>query len=248
METMEFSIHVDLSPLMAGLKDVINEKVMPQLRTAVWAVAQQAQIDWMVAIRGAHLWSGEKETYASSIDIKETGPFSALVFSDYKYADQIEEGRPAYDLKKMLQTSSKTRVSSSGKKYLIIPFQHNMDSMPKAVYAAAKQLSPSKVIGMSTRVSATGATVPQRKYLWGGRLEGEQVPQMQRKHVGMVRFNVSTPGSPRSSYLTFRVMSEASAGWIIPPQPGQHLVRGVVDALRPVAEKAFAAALMRTAA
>jgi hypothetical protein len=70
---------------------------------------------------------------------------------------------------------------------------------------------------------------------------------MQRKHAGMVRFDIGTPKSPRSSYLTFRVMSEQSSGWIIPAQPGQHLVKGVVDRLRPQAEKQFSEALLRVA-
>lgn len=244
---MEFSIQVDLSPILDGVRDVVNGQVLPHLRQAVWAIAQQAQIDWLKAIQQAHLWAGEKENYSATIDIKETGPFSALVWSDYKYAEQIEEGRPAYDLKKMLLTSNKTRLSKTGKRYLIIPFQHNVKSLPKAVYAAAKQLSPSRVVGMTTRISATGAVVPQRKYLWGGRLAGESVPQMQRKHAGLVRFDIGTPKSPRSSYLTFRVMSQSSAGWVIPPQPGQHLVRGIVEALRPQAELAFAAALSQAA-
>lgn len=226
---MEFAIQVDLSPVIDGLQEVVNGTVLPQLRQAVWAVAQQAQIDWMTAIGHAKLWSGEKDNYSSSIDIQETGPFSALVSSDYKFAEQIETGRPAYDLKFMLRTSSKTRMGKNGQKYLIIPFRHNVGSMPAAVAFAAKRLDPSRVTGMGTRISATGATVAQAKYAWGGRLKPNAVPGMLRKHTGMVRFDVSTKGAPRSSYLTFRVMSENSTGWIIPAQPGQNIVKGVVE-------------------
>lgn len=246
---MEFAIQVDLSPVIDGIHSVINETVLPQLRQAVWAVAQQAQEDWMTAIKDAHLWAGEKLNYASSIDIQMTGPFSALVASDYKYAEDIETGRPAYDLKFMLRTSAKTRMSKSGHKYLIIPFRHNVSSMPKAVAYAAKRLDPSRVtFNTGTRVSATGATVAKHSYAWGGRLKAGSVPGMLRKHSGMVRFDVSTKGAPRSSYMTFRVMSETSSGWIIPAQPGQNIVKGVVENLRPLAEKAFAAALLRVAA
>lgn len=248
MGVMEFAIQIDLSPVINGIQGVMNETVLPQLHQAVWAVAQQAQIDWMTAIGHAKLWSGEKDNYSSSIDIQQTGPYSALVASDYKYAEQIETGRPPYDLKFMLRTSSKTRMSKSGKKYLIIPFRHNVSSMPAAVAYAAKRLDPSRVTGMGTRISATGATVAQRTYAWGGRLKANAVPGMLRKHAGMVRFDVSTAGAPRSSYMTFRVMSESSSGWIIPAQPGQNIVKGVVENLRPLAEKAFAAALTRIAA
>jgi hypothetical protein len=245
---MEFAIQIDLSPVIDGVNSVINETVLPHLRQAVWAVAQQAQIDWMTAIGHAKLWSGEKDNYSSSIDIQMTGPFSAMVESDYKHAEQIETGRPAYDLKFMLRTSAKTRMSKSGHKYLIIPFRHNVSSMPKPVAYIAKLLTPSRVTGMGTRVSATGATVAQRTYSWGGRLKAGSVPGMLRKHAGMVRFDVGNKGAPRSSYMTFRVMSETSSGWIIPAQPGQNIVKGVVDKLRPLAEKSFAAALTRVAA
>jgi len=245
---MEFAIQIDLAPIITSVKTIFDETVLPHLQQEVWRIAQMAQTEWMTAIGKAHLWAGEKDNYSSTIDIRMTGPYAALVDSDYKYAEQIETGRPAYDLKRMLQTSSKTRMSKAGKKYLIIPFRHNVKSMPKEVAIAAKQLAPSRVTGMGTRISATGATVPQAKYAWGGRLKAGSVPQMLRKHAGMVRFDVSTPRAPRSTYLTFRVMSETSAGWIIPPQPGQNIVKGVVEKLRPIAEAAFAKAILADAA
>lgn len=244
---MEFAIQIDLAPIITNIQAVFDGTVLPNLQQEVWKIAQMAQTEWMTAIGHAHLWAGEKDNYSSTIDIQMTGPYSALVDSDYKYAEQIETGRPPYDLKKMLQTSNKTRMSKAGKKYLIIPFRHNVASMPKEVRIAAKQLAPSRVTGMGTRVSATGVTVPQAKYAWGGRLKAGAAPGMLRKHAGMVRFDISTPKMARSSYLTFRVMSETSAGWIIPAQPGQHIVKGVVDKLRPMAEAAFAKALIADA-
>jgi hypothetical protein len=240
---MQFSIDIDLGPVAQLVKGVMNEKVLPDLHTAVMAMAALAREDWMTAIHHAKLWQGERDNYAASIAIEQTGPFAARVWSEYKYAEEIETGRPAYDMKVMLRTSTKTRMGKKGV-YLIIPIRHNMSSMPAPVYQAAKALSPSKVTSIGTRVSATGHTVAQRNYLWGGRLKAGAVPQMLRKHAGMVRFGTSTPGAPRSSYLTFRVMSASSTGWIKPPQPGIHIVEKVVEALRPQAEEAFSAALL----
>ncbi len=239
---MQFSVSIDLGPVVAGVERIVNEAVLPKLHDAVMMMALHAREDWMTAIRHAKLWQGERDTYAQSINIEQTGPFAARVWSEYKYAQDIETGRPAYDMKVMLRTSTKTRMGKKGL-YLIIPFQHNMKSLPKAVYAAAKALSPSKVTRMGTRLSASGHIVAQRSYLWGGRLKAGSLPQMRRQHAGMVRFDVSTAKASRSSYLTFRVMSESSTGWIIPPQPGQNILAGVVEALRPQAEKAFQDAL-----
>lgn len=242
---MQFSISIDLGPVFAGVQNIVNETVLPQLHAAVVDMANQAREDWQTAIHHAKLWQGERDNYAASIQIEQTAPFAARVWSEYKYCEDIETGRPAYDMKVMLRTSTKTRMGKHGL-YLIIPFTHTMKSMPPTVYKAAKALTPSMVTGMGTRISATGHTVAQRSYLWGGRLKAGSAPKMLRNHAGMVRFNVSTPGAPRSSYLTFRVMSERSSGWIIPPQPGQHIVEKVVEALRPKAEAAFQAAISAT--
>jgi hypothetical protein len=41
-------------------------------------------------------------------------------------------------------------------------------------------------------------------------------------------------------------MSEKSKGWIIAPQPGQHIAQKVADDMRPKAEAAISEAIRRT--
>lgn len=261
----QFAMKVDLSGVMAQARSIIDAEVMPRLNQAVSAVAQQGMIDWKEAVMRAKLWSGEKGPYAQSITWKMTGAFSAEISSDYKFAEEIDNGRPPRDLKKMLDTSLKVRLAKNGKRYLIIPFRHQVpgadaigQSMPDSVYDLARQLSPSRVTGTGRRLSGTGAmdiktrkaiTVPQRKYVWG---ESLQAPITMPKHgvapnrfTGMYRFETSSGKAKSSTYLTFRVMVEGSPGWIIPAQPGLNLVKGVVDRLQPLAEKAFGEAVKR---
>lgn len=262
---LEFRIRLQLDGLPA-VRAAIYQQVYPLLTEAVGAVAQQTALNWQAAVRDAKLWVGEKDAYAASIQVKMTGAFSALVWTDYKLAQQIEDGRPARDLKRMLNTSLKVRTGKRGQRYLVIPFRHSTPgknatgpSMPEHVYKAAKKLEPSSVTGMTTRLSGTGAmdvktrqflTVPQRVYKWGGRLPpGMMGPNPKGKvdrFAGMVRFQ--EPGkSPRySQYLTFRVMSEDSRGWIIPAKPGLKIVKGVVDDMQPVAEEIFREAVKRS--
>jgi hypothetical protein len=90
---------------------------------------------------GGKVSTGEKEPYMASIAMQMTRPFSAVVSTDYKYADEIETGRPAKDLKQMLNTSPKVRRTKDGRRFLVIPMRHNTPgngalapSMPKAVY------------------------------------------------------------------------------------------------------------------
>jgi len=260
----QFSIKVDLSNVMAQARGIIDASVMPQLNNAVSGIAQQLRIDWMEAVKRAKLWSGEKGPYAESITWKMTGPFSAEVGTDYKYAVEIESGRPARDLKVMLNTSLKVRTSKAGKRYLIIPFRHQVpganaigQAMPSDVSDMAHQLSASRIVGTGRRLSGTGAMdiktrkpmmVTQRKYAWGDRLNFRHeatwmsAPGAQKKHQGMYRFETSSGNAKSSVFLTFRVMVEGSPGWIVPAKPGLYLVKGVVDRLQPIAETVMRAA------
>jgi len=254
-----FSIKVDLGAILdAG--QIINSAVLPRVHEAIGAIAAQAQNNWANAVMQAPgIWSEEKKTYASSIQWKYVGDFHARVTTDYAKAAEIEHGRPARDLKLMLRTSMKVRVTQKGTRYLYIPLQHNVPSsgalapsMPDNVYQIASQLAPSKVTGMGRRISGTGAwdvntrqpaTVPQRKYQWGDRLDGPNIP---KNYQGMVRFDASgLGGQKRSAFLTFRTMSENSKGWIIPAQPGLNIVQNVVAGLNPVAEKVIQEAVKR---
>lgn len=249
-------------PSNAAISVAIYQRVLPSLSQAVSAVAQQLVIDWTEGVQRAKLWSVEKDAYASSIKWEMTGPFSAVVVSSYRYAQEIETGRPARDLKRMLDTSFKVRVNAKGKRYLIIPFRHSTPgraamgpSMPMHVYQQARRLAPSSVVGKTTRISGTGAfdiatkkpmTVPQNVYQWGAKLApGSMGPNPKGKtdrFAGMYRFKVATGGN---AYMTFRVMSEESKGWVIPPRPGLYIVRQAVERIQPLAEKVFKEAVTR---
>lgn len=261
---LSYRISLDLSAQLE-LTGIVYGKVLPRLNQAVRGIAQATASNWQTAVRNAKMWSGEKDAYANSIKIDMAdGSLRAVVYTDYRYAEEIENGRPPRDLKRMLQTSMKVRVSKKGLRYLIIPFRHNVAGLkstsintmdgPVSAYSMAKMLTASKVIGQGRRLSGTGAwslktkqpaTVNQNKYSWGGRLDhnDEEIP---RNLKGMVRFNTSTPKSKSSNYLTFRVMSEKSRGWIIPAQPGQHIAQDVADDMRPKAESIFAEAIRRS--
>lgn len=262
---IKFTATIDASAALT-VGGLITKEVFPLLNQAVMAVAQQSVINWQKAVYAAPLWSGEKDAYAKSISWSIKGDFSAEVEATYEKASEIEEGRPARDLKKMLGTSLKVRVSKTGSRYLYIPFRHNTPGhgahaqvMPVDVYKMAKQMAPSRITGKTTRESGTGAysvktkkllTVPQNTYSWGARLPAGLADKKAPHHktdiyAGMYRFSTGTPGAKSSTYLTFRTMSEKSQGWIIPAKPGLHIAKKVVDDLRPKAMAAFAEAVKR---
>lgn len=272
-------------PSSAAIAAEVYQRALPHLAQAVSAIAQQLQADWMAAVYKSNLWTGEKDAYAHSIKWEMTGPFRAVVSSEYRYAEEIETGRPARDLKRMLDTSLKVRVNKKGRRYLIIPFRHNTPgavatgpSMPQHVYDMARKMQVSKVVGQTQRLSGTGAyplkspqlltlqrrlgggvanristlpiTVNQNIYRWGGRVGAGSMGPNEKgqtdRFAGMVRFSTTSPkGAKRSTYLTFRVMQEGSAGWVIPPRPGLYIVKQVVERLEPLAIRAFGEAVKR---
>ncbi len=264
----EYTISVDLSAVAVEAGDIVNEQVFPLLAQAVRAVAQKAQENWVDGIYDAKLWSGEKDAYAASVKWKETGAFTATVWSDYKHASEIESGRPARDLKKYLDTSAKVRRSEKGRRYLIIPFRHGTPGahahakpMPKDVYEIARTLRPSRVTGSGQRISGLLASdiktrgplmVAQNLYRWGEHLPEGHGVRLRSHHktdqyAGMYRFNATTPGGRRySTYLTFRVMAEGQSGWVIPPKAGLLIAQSVATNLQPLAEKAFGEAMRRS--
>jgi hypothetical protein len=250
---------------------------LPTLSYAVKAVAEAVQARWTGYAMGQPLPDGRKISaraapdYAGSIALRQTGPLSAEVYSDDPAAERIERGTPARDLKRMLETSQKTRRSAKGRRYLIIPFRHGTPGtssfgrpMPSAVHgwwkaqhaagaAAGPRAAPvaSSVRGMGTRTSATGHTVPQAAYRWGARMDAGALQRLgvsgehAKRLTGMVNFRSpgKSGGGAQSHYMTFRTMSEDSSGWIVPAKPGYFPARAAVEQVRSAAEQAFARAV-----
>lgn len=266
MAARSYKITVDLAGILQS-SPIARAAIFSNLAGAVETVARTGVERWQAAAGVAKMWDGERRAYAAAIRFQMISQFEAVIINDYKYVEDIESGRPARDLKKMLDTSLKVRLSKKGVRYLVIPMRHNTPghtahakAMPDSVYAEAKELKPSRIVGHVSRRSGTGAwdlktkepaRVRQRKYVWGDRLGKGLAPKLQTKHksdpyAGMVKMKADNPrGGGSSVYMTFRVMTEKSSGWIIAPQPGQWIARAVADSLKRTADIDFPAAVQR---
>lgn len=222
----------------------LNAAIEQAVDQAVERLAIQTGKNWVNAIYAADLPKAQQEEYAKTLKIERAGPAHFVVSTDYDKAIQIENGRPARDLKQMLQTSRKVRTSQTGSKYLIIPMRQNTPgnnalarAMPAVIHEKARFLSPSAVVGMGTRISGSGATVPQAAYKWGGRLPAGLAPRLNPGHAtdihaGMVKMREGK-GNRAAGYLTFRVMSEGQTGkWLVPAKPGLHIAEGVAEQMQ----------------
>lgn len=271
MAQIKYNISFDLGTQL-DLTATINKAVLPLLNQAVRAVAQQTAANWQAEVGKAKLWSGEKDAYAQSISWKMTGDFSAVVEATYKHAGEIESGRPARDLKKMLGTSMKVRRTEAGKRFLVIPLRHNVKKLEEAgLYEQAKDLEASMIEAVGERPSGeithlspvsgmqpttkqtaflsnprtrAAMQVPKNVYAWGRRMTAAQAGK-NKWAAGMVRFDTSTPNANSSQYMTFRIMMEGQGGWVVPAQPGLYLAKKVTDEIQPKAILAFQEAIKR---
>jgi hypothetical protein len=241
----EYTIKIDI-PNAADIRRIVNAEVFTRVAQAVRNIAEVAAEDWRTAVYNAKLWMGEKAPYMKSITVSLDLPFRATVSSSYKYAEEIETGRPPKDLKRMLQTSKKVRFVKhgphAGQRYLIIPMRHNVKDMPEDVAAQAGALSPSRVTGTRLQHNGgTGARVRMRQratYNWGDRLPAGQ---KNKNYDNMVRFDSSSKKAKSSVYLTFRLMGEWSTGWVTSAKPGMYIAQKVATDLQPFADRVIAA-------
>ncbi len=270
----EFRIYVDLGEVLPAGSSLTKE-AFPYLSFAVQRIAEGALARWKGFARGEPMPDGRSigvrsGKYLGSIQLRQVNDFTAEVYSTLPYASSIEEGSPARDMKRMLGSSWKVRVSKKGKRYLIIPFRHDTpgsvqgNAMPQAVHDwwQNPDRAVSKITGDPERTSgALGSsittrrqmTVPGRTYSWGTRLSKATLQgmgmdaQQVRRMSGMVNFRELPhgDGARHSGYITFRVMSEDSKGWQAPARDGHWPARTTADELRPVAEAAFKAAMER---
>ena len=249
-----YKIKVDVPDLPKVVENVIAI-IMPSITQAVEQTAIEGQTAWQSGIwKTSGVWMEHKQRAISSIQFQMTSPLSAEIWSEDPVTKLIEEGYPARDLKTMLDTSDKTRASKDGRKYLYIPFRHNItgasNGMPSHVYQQAQQLKPSFVTAKGQRVSATGKFVPLAHYSWGGRLKEGLVAKKKPHHAtdiyaGMVRMKTSTAKSGSHAYMTFRTMVEGSSKWLVPARPGHYVLQTLASFLDKRLQKNIEQAIMQ---
>ena len=255
-----YRVTFDLGSLPERVQAALHQHA-PGIRAAVERTAAETQAMWQASVLQAPgLTAQQRDAYAKSISYAMVGFASAVVTATDPLAAALEQGRPARDLKAMLQTSRKTRMvqhgRNAGQKYLIIPLRHNTPgssaharAMPADIYRVAQSMNSSAIIGAAVRRSATGHQVGQLMYRWGDSLPAGLAPKMADHHstdiyAGMVRMNTSSGKQKSSAYLTFRAMGEWQSGkWLVPAKPGLGIIADVQRAAQQRLDQNMAVAL-----
>lgn len=265
---MDFGIAIDIADLI-GDRTPLTGNVFSELAHAVAAITEMAHLQWVAyatgneALPNGQVIRSRTGEYGRSIQVRHLGDFATEVYSELAYAAAIENGSPAYDMKRMLDTSLKVRLTAKGKRYLIIPFRWGTpgtvgfgQAMPDEVHRWWREQQRSAITGIYRRLSGTGAydlktrqkiTVNARRYEWGARLGAGDLAAMgvsgkvAQHMAGMVNFRKPNArgGAAHSKFLTFRTMVEGSKGWMVPAQVGKFPARTTSEIIAPVAEEAF---------
>lgn len=266
----EFRVKIEVAHILPPQLEM-SEALFPNLSYAVQRMAQAAQNIWQGYASGKEIPPGGKPlhtrtgTYLRSIQLEQEGAFAWAVYSDAPYADAIENGAGEFDMHRWLDTSHKTRISSKGKRYLIIPFRWNTPDhdattpnvMPGHIHGLwsmglmASHVTDQRMYTVGHSLDGRPLTVTRRKYIWGDRLSARLIAATgatgakARNMRGMVNMRVpgARGGAAHSQYLTFRVLSEGSSGWIIPPRPGYHLAQHTSERIRSLSAQAFGKAV-----
>jgi hypothetical protein len=129
------------------------------------------------------------------------------------HGEIVENGIKPFDMKQTHLNGPKSQVGKDGKRYVTIPFRHNVpgstaigNAMPKEVYAKAMQLAVSRRNGLLVHWFSA------KKYEWGDRLSENDSGVKQRPHWTTSKYTsmVKMAGRPHTQYLTFRRISENS--------------------------------------
>ncbi len=191
---------------------------------------------------------------AAHAALEESAYLDFRLVNPESYAEAVEKGTKERDMKLSLPNAPKARRAKDGSLYLIIPFRHGtpgtvgLRPMPARVHAMAQHLKPSKVTGhfMEPSVTRPGEQVQRNRYKWGGRLSAGELAaaglsfKAQSRYAGMVKFGAAG----HASYMTFRVMSEKSKGWVLPALPGIWAARTAAEEAYKDGKGALADALM----
>jgi len=196
MISIDYIIDKKLDNIIYAL-EVFGYGVLPNTAQAVERSADAMVGIWSNIARG--VFKHATGRYIHGIEKGKIYPynndkFQAAVINTVPYAKYLENGTRAYDLKNMLNTSSKVRVAKDGKRYLIIPFRHGVPGsvefqpMREEIHKLAQRLSISQRVTKWAEPSQQGAksykeaqmflahghpegkTVERYGYKWGERL------------------------------------------------------------------------------
>lgn len=157
-----------------------------------------------------------------------------------------------------LLNGPRARINAKGEPYNIVAFRHGTpgserNPMPVSIYSFARRLTASetlgryRVVGVMMDAMGVSGAVRQKAYSrFASRLPAGLARRISKEHAADPYAGMVKTGGPRhSQYVTFRVVSKKSTGWIYPGVPASPVFKSLEGKVRPRVRAILQEALAR---
>jgi hypothetical protein len=230
-----------LEDLAPRLEDIVNETMAEVAYDTYLEIMKKAQTGL----------NSTKEDYLKGLSFTAIGRNSWVIELDGTWANKLEQGFPAYALKDVLLNSQKlvehssssragepwVRTSKRGKKYAAVPFEHSQMRIEMKLPSLDVINPVTKKKQKITNVFKDLNKSPIEGKVGSFNIEGSD---SNFKNLTKYQYTDKLSGRTKSVYMTFRMISEESTGFIHPGFDGLHafkeaeekIAQKVEDALR----------------
>jgi hypothetical protein len=234
---------------------------LPTTEEAVHQAAILLQAAWIEAAQSGQYMGTNTGAYVRGIQQLDSlrwplggDPLRAMVVNTAPAAWWVEYGHPAYHLPERIRwgRTPASRLSKQGVWYLRVPFRHGSfrtgqgmtplaqrTMLPRHVYQAARRLQPRQRLttgrsrGLAVHVRGLQPYVPQ------------YAPNIRPgvTHASIHEGLQKRGAKGHSQYMTWRTITQKSAGWHIPRQPGTFIAANVARQMAPIVRRLISAAV-----
>lgn len=234
---MDIEINLIAEELGKSLKNLAPQ-VQSELESAVGNLAQAAYAAMVAKIQGMGVSPENRQAYLKGLKFEDLGDSTWIIYLDGDWANKLEEGFGSYSIKDKLLASTKTvqvgsragqpwvRKNAEGGKYAAVPFEHK----PMSGAAMAGNLAADiKKILVKNQSGKDQPITRVFKDLEGKPIHGKVavasnvgIPNLE----GLTKYqHVHDSGRVSSIYMTYRMVSEDSKGFIHPGHAGYNLFK-----------------------
>lgn len=232
---MDLSLKLTAEKLGKSLEN-LGDQLEDQVNEAVKNLANAAYASMISQIQASKMEAKNRQDYLKGLQFEDLGNNTYLIVLDGDWANKLEDGFPAFDLKSKLLQSNKTvevgsragqkwvREGENGK-YAAVPFEHKPYAAGSGDMAAdIKKLSAMNRQGQQQRLTKTfkdnfGNPIAGKV----ASVRGKDLPEGVSKHLaGVTKYQHTYENTTQSIYMTYRFVSENSSGWYHPGWKGWH--------------------------
>lgn len=230
----DLNVRLIAEKLGKSLEDAAD-KVTIELNQAIKDLASAAYANIIAHVQASQMSAQNKQNYLKSLEFMPIGDDSYLIYLDGDWPTKLDEGFEPYSIKDQLLKSDKTvnvgpragepwvRENKDGKKYAAVPFEHKPSSAPSGSLAAdIKKLYAMNRQGKQQKITSTfkddfGKPISGKVAVASSGMNPDIPANLER----LVKYQgVNEKGRVSNVYMTYRMVSEDSAGWMHPGHPG----------------------------